>query len=225
MMVSPSLQTATIGSKGTETSTIGSQSTEIATIKQQLLTTLAPLNRGFNCKSSDRLKVKRLVRELNELNPTAEPTAAFRPGGSLDGKWRLIYSDAPDIITLDSGPLADVGFIGQEISTERQTITNIIQYSAPTTLGLPDDLTEQKVVLSGKISSSERISLNLCGLLVTPTKVFGQEVPGWLRFGGVFGDDLSLLRPYFGHFDIWYLDDEIRIIRTNSGYIAINQKC
>ena len=51
-----------------------------------------------------------IIKQLSALNPTKEPAAAYckKNGGApnddgptLSGKWTLIYTDAPDITSLD----------------------------------------------------------------------------------------------------------------------------
>ena len=56
--------------------------------------------------------MKQIVNDLSAISPTVEPAAAyykdasFSTGSTLSGKWTLIYTDAPDITSLEGGPLS-----------------------------------------------------------------------------------------------------------------------
>merc|ERR1719265_1451874 len=54
---------------------------------EALLDYLEPLQRGENATESERRQVRRL---LDDLPPPENP-------GGIEGKWTLLYSDAPDI--------------------------------------------------------------------------------------------------------------------------------
>ena len=79
--------------------------TESEAAKAALLDALAPLDRGFSATSSQREEVDRLIQKLIELKPASEARG-------LGGDWELCYSDAPDIIGLNGGPLARLTRIG-----------------------------------------------------------------------------------------------------------------
>eukprot|EP00977_Amphora_coffeiformis_P006266 scaffold1344_cov124-Amphora_coffeaeformis.AAC.1 len=79
---------------------------------------------GFQATPTDRQRMKYLIQQLaavtakNPAAATQEPAAAYYTKGthddnnptsspSLVGKWTLLYTDAPDILTLaDSDTLA-----------------------------------------------------------------------------------------------------------------------
>lgn len=91
----------------------------VALAKQELLLTLAVTDRGFSSSASRLSAVRQAINRLIDVACSANRTIM-----DIDGNWTLAWTDAPDILTLSGGPLAIVGRIGQEISTETQTITN-----------------------------------------------------------------------------------------------------
>jgi hypothetical protein len=81
-------------------------------LKDDLLALADKTRRGFNASRAERNEMKQIVSELSAYSPTDEPAAAYYGdatssyGPSLSGKWTLIYTDAPDITSLEGGPLS-----------------------------------------------------------------------------------------------------------------------
>ena len=113
-------------------------------LKGQLLRVCAACNRGFGASALDRASVDGILERLTPLSPTLDPTAgmvgsaanawvgrgfeqrdlpnpedpAVRP---LNGNWRLVYTNATDVLSLDANPLVGVGPISQETLTPTLT--------------------------------------------------------------------------------------------------------
>ena len=117
-------------------------------LKGQLLRICAACNRGFGASAFDRASVNGLLERLTPLSPTADPTAGMvgsaanawvgrgfeqrdlpnpedPPVLPLNGNWRLVYTNATDVLSLDANPFAGVGAISQEISLPN-TVVNVI---------------------------------------------------------------------------------------------------
>ena len=120
-------------------------------LKRKLLRVCAVCNRGFGASTLDRSNVDSLLEQLISLNPCVEPTAGvtgcasgvewigrgfenrddyengFTVGaqGPLDGVWRLVYTNATDVLSLDVNPIAGVGPIWQEV-TLPDRVVNVI---------------------------------------------------------------------------------------------------
>jgi retinol dehydrogenase-14 len=145
--------------------------------------------------------------------------------GGLDGRWRLIFSDAPDITSLGAGPLQEVDFIGQEYDEAKGSCENIIRYRPPDAFGslLSEDRLEQRVLLSyGKKPSAQyprRVELKVKGVKVIPERVFGGLVKDLPALGGP-----GLLAVPFGAFDVLYNDGHMRIVKTSTGQYSVNVK-
>ncbi|KAL7564823.1 hypothetical protein ACA910_021079 [Epithemia clementina (nom. ined.)] len=236
-------------------------------IREKLMEDLSALayrtQRGFNATQSERQQARTLVYELAKYNPTKEPAAAYyqenarfnasgrSANSSLAGKWTLVYTDAPDIIALDSSnnKLAVLGRIGQEC--EPPYIRNIIEWRRPSwadflpLAGTRNSRVLQKVVTQAQASpdSPSIVLLKLVGLQVmTPDKDNDDDDDGsnksttnWMeriQTRGILPTLLerapinlqgSLQAP-FGEFEILYLDDQLRIIRTGQNYLAVNRR-
>lgn len=197
--------------------------------------------RGFKATSVDRARANALISQLQALNPTSEPAAAFyssqdaqsnpAPGAaSLLGRWRLVYTDAPDIIGLEAqqGPLAELGRIGQECDGIDRTIVNVISWrparwlreGQPTLLGR--DSVDQRIVLKASAvpSAPRRVNLFVEGFDLAPRRLLGRPaadgLPG-LRLRGPLSGQIP-----FGAFEVLYLDASWRVTKTTQGRVAVN---
>lgn len=84
----------------------------------QLLTAIAPLDRGLQADLDDVEEVDRLCRVLEKVNPNPESLSA----PEINGKWRLIYTTSDSILgatrpafARPSGPIYQ--FIGARFCT------------------------------------------------------------------------------------------------------------
>ena len=116
------------------------QNERAAKLLEDVRALAAATGAGFQATSAERAEMQRLVDALSACNPTSEPAAAFYPpdlrsdadgngaGATLRGRWRLIYSDAPDITGLarQAPPLGELVRVGQECGGD--TIANVITY-------------------------------------------------------------------------------------------------
>lgn len=186
--------------------------------RDALLAAITPLDRGFDADEDSRTEVARLIAGLADLNPTVEPAK------ELNGTWTLLYTNAPDILGIPTGPFAQLGRIGQEIDSTRGTITNVIEYT-PSSLvsgflgAVQEDTLLQRVVTEYEVVSDTQVDLKIRGLGFQPRRVFGLDLPS-VASVGVQGP-LSL--P-FGSFEVLYLDEELRIVRTAQGWYSINRR-
>jgi hypothetical protein len=169
---------------------------------------------------------------------------------TISGKWELIYTDAPDITGLDTSrnpfSTAKLGRIGQECSPPY--IKNVIEWLRPDWAdGLPfsgssNSRVLQKVVTSALASPDKPllVDLKVAGLEInaasTPTAAIPDEtsnnVFGRIQKDGIPSVIFSVLpvdlkgplNPPFGQFEILYIDDELRVIRTGQNYLAANMR-
>ena len=202
---------------------------------------------GFKATPTDRQRMKYLIQQLAAYNPTPEPAAVFYDKDqdataaatpSLQGKWTLVYTDAPDILTLaDNDTFARLQRIGQECGHGK--IANVIEWVPPVWAGaLPVTITGntqgqrvlQKVITQASASPDQlsKVTLVLKGLQVewlqedSSDNIEGVLPSLWSRV-----NPLQLQGPLtapFGSFEVLYLDEEMRIIRTNQGFYAINRR-
>eukprot|EP00537_Pseudo-nitzschia_pungens_P008337 CAMPEP_0172368454 /NCGR_PEP_ID=MMETSP1060-20121228/27256_1 /TAXON_ID=37318 /ORGANISM="Pseudo-nitzschia pungens, Strain cf. cingulata" /LENGTH=289 /DNA_ID=CAMNT_0013093051 /DNA_START=145 /DNA_END=1015 /DNA_ORIENTATION=+ len=176
----------------------------------------------------------------------ADDRASEESSCGIAGKWTLIYTDAPDITGLDTSrnpfSTAKLGRIGQEC--DPPFIKNIIEWQRPDwARGLPlsgSDETRilQKVVTRGSATPAKPtfVELKVAGLELEAAgdgdDGAGTNVVETLRSRGLPAGILSVnpvdlkgpLNPPFGRFEILYLDDEIRAIRTSQNFLAVNRR-
>ena len=233
-------------------------SEEAMRLKEELLALADSTQRGFKASRSEKQQVKQIVNKLAKLNPTAEPAKSYyeddadkgkteSSSSDLSGKWTLIYTDAPDITSLDSNnPLATskLGRIGQEcappyiknvIEWKRPDLANSLPFQLPFS-GSDDDRVLQKVVTeaSAKPSDPLTVDLKIAGLELVGDRADGDDsadnanILSRIQAGpaGIIGSTPLELRGFltapFGRFKVKYLDEEFRIIETYQGFIACN---
>ena len=171
------------------------QQNEIARIQQDLLDLSQQTSRGFKATDSEKRRARQLISDLaryfdaSKVQPVrayyknlpldgssnSEPTKRL----SLEGKWELVFTDAPDITSLDQNNLAQLGRIGQEC--QAPYIKNVIEWSRPAWANnLPSVLTGtdadarilQKVVTLATASPQQpaTVQLQVAGLQIATAK-------------------------------------------------------
>lgn len=221
-------------------------------LKDDLVALATSTRRGFSASRKDRDEAKNIINKLSELSPSKEPAAAYYTTSSdaqdrsedtvpsLAGKWTLIYTDAPDITSLDA-PLSiqKLGRIGQECNPP--LIKNVIEWKRPAwASALPfsgdeDSRILQKVITEGSSTPVDNptVDLKLVGLEISGTNGDGrmdETNSGLMKLlngpAALFEQNpIKLQGPLkgpFGKFDILYLDDEMRITKTYQGFYAVN---
>lgn len=243
---------------------------EAIRLRDELLTLAQETNKGFKSTPSQKKRARDIIEKLAKFNPTQDPAAPYystkdttttssaTPAVSLTGKWDLIYTDAPDITSLDTSwnPLATakLGRIGQECTPP--LIKNVIEWQRPDwadQLPLPfvgnsDSRILQKVCVKATALPQQpmKVNLELVGIdFVAPPATIvpindvseadnanNKNVQDDIAREGLLegilrNNPLELRGPLtapFGQFEILYLDEEMRIIRTNQNFLAVNMR-
>ena len=112
-------------------------------LRQELIDLGKRTERGFKASRSDRERAEKLILDLAQYNQVREPVRTYygdKPTDdaniattppSIQGKWTLIYTDAPDITGLGvPSPFVTLGRIGQDCSNPPY-ISNVIEWCAP----------------------------------------------------------------------------------------------
>jgi PAP_fibrillin len=213
-------------------------------LKRDLLQLSRTADRGMDASSSQVARARQIIKELARYNPTKEPARPYYEYSSnqptnpskntIAGKWTLVWTDAPDITSLKQNRLAQLGRIGQECSPP--FIKNVIEWKPPAwARNLPrSQRILQKVVTEATANPREpfRVNLQVAGLEVkTEAKSTGSYLRDVQREGLLVANlqrnPIQLqgnVRLPFGQFEILYLDDEMRIIQTGQGYMAVNMR-
>lgn len=194
-----------------------------AAVKADLLAAMRGCDRGFAATAASKKEVDGLLNQLVTLADESETRAS-----DLSGDWVLLYSDAPDIIGLEfqSGPLATVRRIGQQIDAAAGTIENVIEYGPAEWLAGP---------LSGIGATGDAVQQRVClGYSVEGTRCKLTIAGAGLRLQQVLGVDLGSVPPLelkggatlpFGEFNVLYNDGQMRIVKTQQGYWGVNERC
>lgn len=238
------------------------QAEQISRLKEELTKLSIKTNRGFDANSADRKRVNQLVSDLSDLNPTPEPAIPYYSttdsgsdsssrSNTLQGKWTLIYTDAPDITGLDTSrnPFATtkLGRIGQECNPPY--IKNVIEWLRPDWAanlpfsGSDESRVLQKVVTSGSATKEQpmQVDLKVAGLELeagttstsaadgtgSDSSLVSRAQTDGLPVALLANNPVDLkgpLNPPFGKFTVLYLDEEIRIIRTVQNFLAVNRR-
>lgn len=217
-------------------------------LKLQLLRVCAACNRGFGATELDRASVNYLLLSLCAVNPCPEATAGLAgsetaerwvgrglenadwadgtvANGPLEGVWRLIYTNATDVLSLDSNPFAGVGPISQEISLPNSVVNVIELYPRAISLlpaGTFSTSTRLRVGTRARARTTSRVGLTFETVSVEARDLLGMDlskllptlsiplptVPG-SNAAGADRDD----SPAF--FEVAYLDSELLVILQN----------
>lgn len=227
---------------------------EAAVLIEKLVYLALTTNRGFQASTAERRRARDLIFSLERLNPTLEPASAYyaddcrRPDTlgvpTISGKWTLIYTDAPDITSLDTtrNPFstAKLGRIGQDCNPPY--VKNVIEWMRPNwASALPLSGSEETRVLQKVVTSASAtpekpnvVNLKIAGLeLVSPNNTSGGGFSNRIQKDGIIAGLISSnpvdlkgpLNPPFGQFKILYLDDEVRITLTSQYNVAVNRRC
>jgi len=204
-----------------EQSTVSTDSSESLespsdSIKTNILSLAEETKRGFTATSKQRSQVSTLIKQLSDLNPSSEPAQAFYEGTdrqpdddespTLSGKWTLVYTDAPDITTLDPNLSSipsllpsnvKLGRIGQECIPEESTIKNVIEWRRPDWLkGVLEQIGRNAEEIDGSSGQGSRVLQKVCceakGSPSQPSKV-DLKLTGFELLGNVdngVNDDL-----------------------------------
>jgi hypothetical protein len=223
-------------------------------LREELLELGETTKRGFKASRSERKRAKEIISELSRFNPTNEDLEPLSPyynysesssnltTPTLRGKWTLIYTDAPDITSLDTSntlllPAVKLGRIGQVCAPP--FIKNVIEWKRPEWMsslpfsGTEDSRILQKVVTEGTASPNNPLEMNLKLVGIELMSKKGSTTMSWQDAIQQDGLPAALLQQNpvklqgplsapFGKFTLLYLDDIMRIIKTGQGYYAVN---
>jgi len=233
---------------------------KVAQIQRDLMDLAEHTQRGFRATQQEKRRARDLILELARYNDAKEPARAYYRDEnsseqdnnnlqepSLTGKWELIYTDAPDITSLDQNRLADLGRIGQEC--QPPFIKNVIEWKRPdwaASLPFAGSTSETprillKVVTQATADPSQPTAVNLkvagLSLEAAPNQDDDKNNNNMIARKGLLAGLLqqrplespintnaaALLLP-FGNFEVLYLDDTLRVTRTGQNHMGVNRR-
>jgi len=216
-------------------------------LRNQLFRVCAACNRGFGASERDRANVNVILASLVQTSPFVEPTSGIAGSeaskrwvgrglelsdsdgtvadGPLEGVWRLIYTNATDVLSLGANPLAGVGEISQHIALP-DSIVNVIDFYPRASALLPPGMlrtsTQLRVSTRARAWSATRIGLTFEKVDVEARALLGMDVTRLIpqlsvRLPRLPGSDAagadSDESP--AYFEVAYLDRELLIIQQN----------
>jgi hypothetical protein len=196
-------------------------------LKRTLLQLGASYDRGYGASLKARKEADAAISSLELLNK--EESAARGISGNetspLEGSWRMIWTDAQDVLVLSLNPVASIGAIYQVFSPP--VVTNIIDFIPRAQALLPPSLVKPTLFraevttrASVRANRPNRVGLDFEMVKLKAVKVLGFEVGENLPSLGFDLPRINLAgsnpdTP--GYFDVTFLDDEMLIIRQNAG--------
>jgi len=217
--------------------------------KESLLRVVKDLNYGLKSTSQQDLEIQRLIEVLKKSkgkisepafafntapkmgryrNPKLAPIANGKGGyfsrnSILDGKWDLLYTNAPDVLSIGKIPGVSLKYVGQNVNILDNKITNIVIAEG----WLAD--TVQEVLVQIKPVSPTRVELEFQEIRINFLKIFGIDASSFsplkITFdSSKFQNDPTKASKSIPAFEIEYLDENLRVHRTAEGYTFIIQK-
>ncbi|OEU07920.1 hypothetical protein FRACYDRAFT_250545 [Fragilariopsis cylindrus CCMP1102] len=197
----------------TTTATAATKKT-IESLKRELINLGASYDRGYRATSQQMNPEQNAIRGIDD-NSGGDDTLS----SPLAGNWRMIWTTAADVLTLNANPFTTVGAIYQVF--DPPSVTNIIDLLPPfqTLLG-----SERGSLLRAKVqtrayepttkkegNNKNKIGLAFESISLEPVELFGNDV-GFLP---PLGFDLPRT-PFEGFFDVTFLDENLLIIQQNA---------
>uniref|UniRef100_A0A7S1C2D1 Plastid lipid-associated protein/fibrillin conserved domain-containing protein n=1 Tax=Corethron hystrix TaxID=216773 RepID=A0A7S1C2D1_9STRA len=176
------------------------------------------------CLKKDESEIFEIVYKLQGLNPTTDIMQDFK---MLGGDWKLDFTTAPEREVPRESENDDAAKTYQTVDTERGVIYNIIDR------GLPEK--GLRIAVGAEATRTNRVALDFRTIEAYndrfPKKVV-LNFPPRSFFRTVFKfQKLVKGEPYdetefkeIGHFDLLFLDEDLRIQQNSEGNIFINSK-
>mmetsp|Transcript_10133 Transcript_10133/g.11836 ORF Transcript_10133/g.11836 Transcript_10133/m.11836 type:complete len:215 (+) Transcript_10133:98-742(+) len=174
------------------------------------------------CDKKDEATIFRLAEELRAINPTTDIIKDFN---KLDGEWKLEFTTAPAQEVPDESATNIKTY--QTIDAAEGIIYNVIDR------GLPEK--GLKIAVGAEPTRKDRVALDFRTIEALsdtfPKKVVIRFPPRNLVkavfkagkfFKGEPFDEIEFKE--IGHFDVLFLDDDLRIQRNSEGNLFINSR-
>uniref|UniRef100_A0A7S1ZWW3 Plastid lipid-associated protein/fibrillin conserved domain-containing protein n=1 Tax=Trieres chinensis TaxID=1514140 RepID=A0A7S1ZWW3_TRICV len=175
------------------------------------------------CVAKDGAKVSSLVEELAKLNPTTDIRRDF---GKLSGNWKLDYTTAPVGEVPDENDGTGVKTF-QSIDAEEGIIYNVIDRGLPEKglkIGVGAEPTrEGRVALDFRTieAYNDRFPRKVT-LKFPPRELIRNISRAKAVLSGKEFDELEFKE--IAHFDVLFLDDDLRIQRNSEGNLFVNSR-
>ena len=217
---------------------------ENVSLKSQLLRLAASYDRGFGASKEARQQAETIIRSLEQC-PNASSNSAStilidnnnnnnnnHASPSLLGTWRLIWTTALDVLSLQASPFFTAGAIHQVFERssdsnhavqQQGVVTNVIDFEPRVELLFPGS---RKSMIRALVTTRacepavrhpNRVGLVFETVTLQPQKLWGLDTSSSLP---PLQLNLPRLPESFvtatGYFDVIYLDAELLIIQQNA---------
>jgi hypothetical protein len=220
---------------------------EIKKLKTNLLRLCATCDRGFAATKEDNANIADIISSLKFLSPNNNPTRGLYPNNNmspsndegddndvpvLEGIWKLAYTTAYDVLSLNGSPLYQLQGIYQVIRSDGNS-ANVIDLAPRMQTLLPisiaNRITSSTRAIVGTTSyarSNTRVGLSFTSVQLKPISLFGVELKNFPisvpslkinlpQFGLISDSEKNTNNNSSGYFDIEYLDEDCLIISQN----------
>lgn len=260
-----SVTTTTTATTTTATNPIESYTTDLRDVcgsstlyrtKQELLELAATFDRGFGASPMARIRANRLVQQLQQSNtaknvadtilhdPIVHNNTNNNPDPSsytLIGTWRLIWTTAYDVLSLQASPFFSVGAIHQVYQknstaavpfsspTETNRVINVIDFQPRIQSIFPPNtvpmsyiraMVGTRAVLSipkgSKKSTNNRVGLLFESIAIQPLQWLGINTTTWVPELTIALPQLPNSLQQNGYFDVLYLDETFLVLQQNA---------
>ena len=200
---------------------------ENSVYKQELLELAASYDRGYGASPSARRRAMEVIQKLEACNTEFNASRGIEGDSMtrspLTGNWRMIWTTALDVLSLQASPLFTAGAIYQVF--EPPIVPNVIDFLPRAQTLLPPDLVPNTLFRARvqtraceRPNRPNRIGLVFERVQFQPLQVLGLDIdfvpPIALDLPRIFNiDQTDENAP--GFFDVSYLDSSLLIIRQN----------
>ncbi|GKY99301.1 hypothetical protein MPSEU_000885200 [Mayamaea pseudoterrestris] len=199
-------------------------------LQTKLISYGASYNRGFGASSGARKRVDELIKQIEARNQETFAARGITGAATYDtasttspltGAWRMVWTTALDVLSLEANPFATTGAIYQVFTPP--IVTNVIDFAPRIQSLLPPSLVPSSLLRANvetrayeRINQPNRVGLEFCSVQLQPVQALGMNVTSLLPPLGVDlpripGVSQSENGP--GYFDVTFLDDKFLIIR------------
>mmetsp|Transcript_1401 Transcript_1401/g.1906 ORF Transcript_1401/g.1906 Transcript_1401/m.1906 type:complete len:213 (-) Transcript_1401:443-1081(-) len=171
------------------------------------------------CKSKDLPKIEEITENLKKVNPTTDIKKDF---SKLKGEWKLLYTTAPESEVPDESKGIKTY---QSIDTDEGVIYNVIDRGLPEKglqIGVGAEPTRRdRVALDFRTIEIYNTSFPKKLTLYFPPRQFFKFIAQVSsKFTGKQFDEQAFKE--IAHFDVLYLDNDLRVQKNSEGNLFVN---
>jgi cytochrome c556 len=209
-------------------------------IQKKLFGLAAACDRGFGATKKDREEIQAMVNQLVDTMTGTEPmfTEGLSPDRTtvpamIEGVWKLVYTDAFDVLSLAASPFTLLQGIYQVIESSGRSV-NVIDLSSRVTPLLPlpfadrfSSILRLKVFTEASARTPTRVGLQFRKVEAAPIELLGFKNFPFPPFQATLPQatlvDAAQATVFFsnnndlpGFFDVLYLDKCCLVIKQNA---------